>query len=60
MWRLRPPSAAPRMISLLNFLQDLSSVPAEKVHLIKGERAPLPPAPQFSSAPLSLAEHAEL
>lgn len=45
---------------LRKFLQDLSGAPAEKVHLIKGERAPLPPAPQCSSAPVSVAELAEL
>lgn len=36
------------------FLRDISGAPAENIHLIKGSRAPLPPAPHLTDASVQL------
>lgn len=39
---------------LTRFLEDLSGAPSDRIHLVKGKRAPLPPAPPLDEAPITL------
>ncbi|AQR74192.1 DEAD/DEAH box helicase [Sphingomonas sp. LM7] len=41
-------------VELKRFLRDLSGAPEDQIHVIEGERAPLPPAPTLNRHPIEL------